>query len=109
MSEQRREYFRVEFPVGYRPRLIIMNQSYDVLDVSESGIRFLAGEDAGFIVGTHINGIVRFSDGEELECRGTVIRTEPGAVAVRHEVSIPLARIRAEHLNLIRHFYSKYY
>lgn len=108
MSEQRREYFRVEFPLGFRPKLSIMGDSFDVLDISECGIRFLIGDDVNFIIGTHINGSIRFSDGEELVCKGVVLRKEFGSVAVHHDVPVPLARIRLEHLNLIRNFYSKY-
>ncbi len=79
-----------------------------MLDISECGIRCLVGDDANFAVGTQINGIVRFTDGEELVCIGTVLRIEFGTVALHQEEPIPLAKIRSEHLNLIRNFYSKY-
>ena len=108
VSEQRREYFRVEYPSGYRPRFIIKGQSFDILDVSECGIRFLHIDNASFIIGASIKGIIRFTDGEELECSGVVLRNELGAVAVQNDDPISLARIRAEHLNLIRNFYSTY-
>ena len=108
VSEQRREYFRVEYPSGYRPRFIIKDQSFDILDVSECGIRFLHVDNASFISGTSIKGIICFTDSEELECSGIVLRSELGTVAVQNDEPIPLARIRAEHLNLIRKFYSTY-
>jgi len=108
VSEQRREYFRVEYPSGYRPRFITKDQSFDILDVSECGIRFLVVDNARFIIGEPVKGIVCFTDGEELECSGIVLRKELGTVAVQNDVTIPLARIRAEHLNLIRKFYSTY-
>lgn len=108
MSEQRREYFRVEYPSGYRPRFTTMGESFDVLDISECGMRFLAEDNTRFIIGVPVKGMVRFTDGEELECSGTVLRSEFGTVALHHEVGIPLQRIRFEHLNLIRNFYSKY-
>ncbi|HEY9052858.1 MAG TPA: PilZ domain-containing protein [Gammaproteobacteria bacterium] len=108
MSEQRREFFRVEYPSGYRPRFIVKGQSFDILDISECGIRFLLVDNANFIIGASIKGIVHFTDDEELECSGIVIRKELGTVAIQNDVAIPLARIRSEHLNLIRNFYSKY-
>ena len=108
MSKQRREYFRVEYPSGYRPRFVVAGESFEILDVSECGIRFLIVDGTNFIIGAHIKGNIHFTDGEELECSGVVLRNEFGAVALQQDVSIPLAKIRAEHLNLIRNFYSKY-
>ena len=40
MAEQRREFYRVEFPEHERPVLFLNEIFYEVLDICEAGLRF---------------------------------------------------------------------
>lgn len=37
---QRRKHYRLVYPVGYGPKLFINGRQFNVMDISESGIRF---------------------------------------------------------------------
>ena len=104
MVEQKREYFRVEFPHSYRPSLAMDVDKYEIEDVSEFGMRFNAGDDNSFIVDDLIIGSIIFPDGQDFELSGQVIRVNDGFVSLQLAEPLPLSKIRAEHLYLISHY-----
>ena len=42
MTIQKREHFRIEYPTEERAILLLNNVQFDVIDISQSGIRFLS-------------------------------------------------------------------
>jgi len=44
-SIDRRESYRIQYPQEKQPKLIIKSDGYDVLDMSETGVRFRIGEN----------------------------------------------------------------
>ncbi|MBK8005330.1 MAG: PilZ domain-containing protein [Gemmatimonadetes bacterium] len=102
-----REYYRVAYPTDLRPRLDVQSHFFDVIDVSEKGMRFALGKTADAPrLGDEVAGLIRFRRGEEVEVRGMVIRLDGREVAVRLEDGIPLRVIMEEQRFLLeRHRY----
>lgn len=81
-----REHYRVEYPRRVRPRFIIRDREFEVLDCSESGLRFkFPRNEVSPRVGDPIAGVVRFPREEvvEVDVEGQVVRTGDGFVAVQ--------------------------
>jgi hypothetical protein len=91
-----REYFRVAYPSALRPRLDVQDYQFDVVDVSERGLRFRLGQAQPPESGNEVQGVVRFRRGEEVTVRGIVVRVDAGEVAARLEEGIPLGVIMGE-------------
>ena len=104
MAEQKREYFRVEFPLTYRPLLTVDVDHYEIEDVSEYGMRFNAGDDRSFSLNDLIMGTIVFPDGKNFELSGQVARIDEAYVSLQLAEPLPLSKIRAEHLYLISHY-----
>lgn len=107
MTEERREHFRVKYPSDCRPTLKLKGKEYGVIDISERGIRFEAGDTGPFKKGELVDITIKFIDGEVLELCGKIARLEPEPVALRLLNAIPLKKIRAEELYLIREYSKK--
>ncbi len=91
-----REHYRVTYPSSLRPRLTIQGHSFDVLDLSERGLRFRLGDVPAPAPGNDLEGTVRFRRGEALTVRGTVLRVIDHDVSVRLEEGIPVRVIMEE-------------
>lgn len=102
-----REYYRVAYPTSLRPRLEVQGHFFDVIDVSEKGMRFTLGKTAEPPrLGDEVAGTIRFRRGEEVQVRGAVARLDGREVAVRLEDGIPLRTIMEEQRFLLnRHRY----
>lgn len=72
----RRQYYRLTFPVAERPRLRLDGQEYDIVEMSEGGVTIeLAGRPAPGR-GQSWSVVVQMADGVELAASGSVKRTE---------------------------------
>jgi hypothetical protein len=105
VSENARGYYRVEYPLRERPLMDIDGAMHQVIDCSESGLRFELGRGAPPDPGAMLHGIVRFSNGLEVSIRGTVVRVQDGAVAVQFAgKGIPMGIIMREQLDLLARY-----
>lgn len=102
--ERQRDFFRVEFPRSYFPVIHLETGQYDVLDVSESGVRFKIEKSNGFKLNQDIMAIIRFPDGDVFDCSGQVVRMDHHAISMLLSSPLPLKKIRSEHLYLLNHF-----
>jgi hypothetical protein len=91
-----REHYRVAYPTALRPKLVIHGVSFDVVDISERGIRFRLGKAEYPQPGLEVQGAVVFKRGESITIRGTVLRVSEGEVAARLEEGVPLRVIMEE-------------
>lgn len=104
MLEQRREHYRVHYPSGLSPSLMISGRSYDVVDISEKGLKFKATDIDNFYLGCGIAGDIKFYEDDELiECYGEVLRLTDDEVVVSLTDTIPVSRIKVENLFLTYH------
>ena len=104
VAEQKREYFRVEFPNIYRPFLVMNNEKFEIEDVSEFGMRFKVDELNLFLVNELIVADIVFPDGNMFELSGNIVRIDNGYVSMELSIPLPLSKIRAEHTYLLKHF-----
>jgi hypothetical protein len=91
-----REHFRVAYPTALRPKLLIQGHTFDVVDISEAGIRFRLGQATPPEPGFELQGAVRFKRGETCTVRGIVLRVIDGEVAAKLEEGLPARVIREE-------------
>jgi PilZ domain len=100
MAEQRREYYRVQYPVIDRPVLTVKTGQFEVIDVSEFGVRFKRNDLYVFEPGMQLVVWIRFSDDSEYQCSGEVLRCDQDSVSLRLHTPIPMKRICAESVYL---------
>lgn len=105
MAEQRREYFRVEYPIVERPVFSITTGKFDVIDVSEFGVRFNVSVAHDFVPGQMIAGKIRFGDGRAYDCMGEVVRVDDYSVSMYLHTPIPMLRIQKETVHLMMSYY----
>ena len=91
-----REHYRVAYPTQLRPRFLVQGFTFDVIDISERGLRFRLGEAEAPEAGNEVQGVVRFRRGETITVRGSVLRVDGREVAVRLEEGVPLRVIMEE-------------
>ncbi len=106
MFDQKREYFRVEFNRTYHPSLELDVDSYEVRDVSEYGIRFDVMGDNPFMTDELVVASIIFPDNKKYELSGQIVRIDGSSISLKLDAPLPLDKIRAEHLHLIRNFAS---
>ena len=102
--EYHRDYFRVEFPKTYYPVMHLEEGQYEVVDVSERGVRFKINDDNKFKEKEELVAIIQFPDGDIFDCSGQVVRMDDHAVSLSLSSPLPLKKIRSEHLYLLNHF-----
>lgn len=91
-----REHYRVAYPAALRPKLLVHGVSFDVVDISERGIRFRLGQADQPEPGFELQGVIRFKRGETITICGTVLRVIDGDVASRLDEGFPLRVIMEE-------------
>jgi hypothetical protein len=96
-----RTLFRVEFPFGQRPRARWNNVDYDVLDISEKGIRLNNEGLKGFVAGASVRLGVCFEDAV-VSVAGRVLRANERETVIALSEGFPLERVRREERRLIR-------
>jgi hypothetical protein len=105
-SSQKRDHYRLEYPVSDRPSVLINGQQYEIVDVSEQGMKFKCenkitpDQDAPF------KATVFFKDGKSFDVSGTILRYNPDQdhCVVLLSKGIPLAKMIEEQLILIRKY-----
>lgn len=96
-----REHYRVAYPTSLRPKLLVQGHTFDVVDISERGIRFRLEKAEEPSPGFEVQGTVRFRRGETITVRGIVLRVVQGEVAARLEEGVPLRVIMEEQRYLL--------
>lgn len=91
-----REHYRIRYPISCRPRLIILNNEYETIDISERGIRFICKKISEFQAGMELEVRVTFSNGEYLDLEGEILRTDEKVAVLHLSRRIPFKIIVAE-------------
>lgn len=72
-TSERRQGYRIVYPQGYHPSLIIRDKQFDILDLSETGLRFKMLESVK-LPGDLFHAQVKIHDGSSIEVLGRIIR-----------------------------------
>jgi hypothetical protein len=95
-QENRREHYRIIYPVSCRPKLVINNKQYDVIDVSERGVRFLHQGTCTLQPGSETRINITFHSGESLNIKCKVLRFNDTAAILSLLQEIPFEIIIEE-------------
>jgi hypothetical protein len=97
MGFENRQFFRIKYPVKFRPEIIVDGRTYTVVDVSEFGLKLdytgatrLPKDGADFVA------TVGFRTGTRVTVKGSIVRTENPFVMIRLEKGIPREALKAE-------------
>lgn len=97
-----RRHYRVQYPTTIRPVLATEAAEYEVIDLSEGGLRYKPGANPTPAVGDQVEGTVRFKSGVQAPVRGKVVRHQGAEVALSLEVGVPLRVILDEQRFLLQ-------
>jgi PilZ domain-containing protein len=76
-GRERRSCVRVEYPVGTGPRLVIGEYEYEVMDISEKGVKFITDHPERFCPGLkEVEADIIFREGKNYEIQGAILRIE---------------------------------
>jgi hypothetical protein len=84
-----RKVFRIKYPEADRPSLTTGGERYEVVDCSETGLKYQLGGAPEPAVSRTIQGTLTFGYGESTELSGFVLRVQEGLVAIRLAKSLP--------------------
>ena len=102
--EQRRDYYRLEYPAAERPTVRFRGRDYTVSEVSSGGLRILPGRQGGFREGQFFAGVIRFVDGGVAPVVGRVHRLDGNEAVIKLAIGIRLNRMMAEQLRIRRKY-----
>ena len=103
----RRDHYRISYEADQRPLLRIKAPSleltgeheFDVLDISEQGIRFLNDQNVHFSDAVH--GELVFIDGETVMIEGQIVRETGAQLSLKLSTPIPFKSIIKEQRRII--------
>jgi hypothetical protein len=102
----RRQHFRIVYPLRARPTLVVSNREFQVTDVSETGLRFWAIDAHLFVAGDEVDGTLRLPLKRGVfHIHGHVVRHErSGAVAIVLDryCELPFSLMLSEQRSLIQ-------
>ena len=92
MKEQPRRHPRLSFSGRPAPRLETEARSYEIVDLSPSGVRFRASSavDPDVTIGSLLQGTIRFPANRSVEVAGKVLRISGAEAAVHLEQGMDL-------------------
>jgi len=99
-QNQRRRYYRLQYPEVERPTVWFKGRDYEVTEVSEGGVMILLGDGCAVRLGQSFVGVIQFQDGETNPIVGVVLRIAANKMAVKLSKGISLRRMMAEQIRL---------
>lgn len=103
MTENQRQFVRIYYPLDlpkkYLPELVIHYRAYQLLDISETGIRFFVPR-MNLLPDDILKGVIKFLDESVIEFSGVVVRRTKDQIALKLIVGIPYSYIASEQVRL---------
>lgn len=99
---EKRGSYRVRYPMELRPQLTLGGEAAAIVDISESGLRFLRPRGPCG-VGETLRGVVQLRCGTVAQISGRVVRLAGAEAAVRLEPGISFSTILREQRELRAH------
>lgn len=111
-GKQKRQSFRLKYQISDRPKIKLIPKdfgpkenkgifSYEVIDISERGIRFLY---TGGMVENPVNGMLHLHSAEPREFSAKIIRVQDNQICLMLDEAIPLGVLAKEQ----RYLFNKY-
>ena len=100
-QQEKRRYFRIEYPASIRPTLKIRKHEFEVVDISEKGVRFFADKKIKF--GRWVTGNITFCDGQTVGIEGRIAWKRGESLGMFLTIKpIPYSKILSEQRLLAR-------
>jgi hypothetical protein len=101
---QKRDHFRIVFPVGQRPCLTAGLAECDIIDLSEDGAKVAVNCETGFCSREAFAATIRFHDGAMAAVMAKVQRRENEHLILQFAEPLSYSLIMAEQRRLLRLF-----
>lgn len=107
-GSERRQFYRLLFPYPERPRLTVGSQTYEVLDCSVYGLRYVFDPAESVrppALGDWIQGSLQFRRALPVSIRGLIVRIQYNEVALyMPDYGIPFATLWSQERYLLTHY-----
>ena len=94
VGKEKREYPRIQYVITNKPKLKIGKRKYEVLDISQRGLRFIKNEDS--MLPEYIDGKLTLLCGESIPIEGLLVWEQDDDFALYLKNIIPSAVIQKE-------------
>lgn len=101
---QKRDFFRVKFPVTQRPCLVASSSELEVIELSENGARVVAGHEGVLGNTDPFDATIRFKDGTAAKVTAQLYRCEADQAILRFSENLSYTVIAAEQRRLLQLF-----
>lgn len=91
---ERRDYFRVTYPPGMRPTILIGKNEFEVNDISERGLKFWNNQNIK--LSEWVRGTITFHNKISLNVEGRIVWEYKNGIGVKLITAIPYNRILEE-------------
>lgn len=103
MTDQKRAHFRLQYPVASRPKITLRNETLEIIDISEMGVRFGVAKASSWRGLTEVmQATITFTDGEKVAVLGKVLRVTADQVVLQLTRGIPYAKIMSEQRRILQ-------
>lgn len=96
MGVEDRRHFRIKYPPNERPRLVVEDQALPVVDLSESGLKFVGNPAFKPKIKQDIQGVLVFGDDSRENIHGHVVRIVGDMFMIAFKKMITKARLARE-------------
>jgi hypothetical protein len=104
----KRELYRITYPVNDRPILKLQGNEFEVINISEKGIKFICKQCSEFKIDVAVQCTVTFRDNTSFLLEGKISQTYKHAVVICLTGSIPLGRIIQEQRYILANYPDKF-
>ena len=103
-EENKRNYYRLVYPIGDRPILKLGKRSFIVFNVSEQGIKFIKGDEFHLKIDEIVSGVLVFGDRATFPIEARIYRIAQKQAVIVLSKNLPLKHIMEEQRYLIRKY-----
>jgi len=93
MSSQRREHFRLVYPIAARPVMVVQGTEFRLSEISEEGGRAIANTDDLASLEQQGQVTIGFSNGKQVGTNATVLRVDGDEIILKLSPAIALSVI----------------
>ena len=99
-----RQHFRVEYPPEVQPLFIQKKNQHSIIDLSERGIKFSIERTFRMKVGDKLEGKVVFSDNDETDIKGKILRLDEAYAVIYLDQRVSLQKIMEQQRFLLNKY-----
>ena len=106
-ENNKRELYRITYPVNDRPILKLLGNEFEVTNISERGIKFICKQCSEFKIDLEVKFTLIFHDNESFLLEGRILQTYKSAVVIGLRRNIPFERIILEQRYILTNYPDK--